>query len=148
MENEEVHLDYLRDTNGDYILKNEVLDDSYSGDLVKHLGTYNGNLLISNRFFKKKLEHKLQDIVKQIEDQVMVNQMITMNDIISERFIAKIKQEEDFNPLFQIMNEKDIAEYTKNSKKVRIEISFEIHIKPKKHLLFNSLINSLMEFKK
>ena len=95
MKNEKVYLDYLRDTNGDYILKNEVLDDSYSGDLVKHLGTYNGNLLISNRFFKKKLE-----------------------------------------------------QYTKNSKKVRIEISFEIHIKPKKHLLFNSLINSLMEFKK
>ena len=52
-----------------------------------------------------------------------------------------IKPEEEFNPMFKIMTEEEAAEYTKNSKKVRININFEIDFKIKPHLWFKVFLN-------
>lgn len=143
-----INLDYLKDTDGNYILRNKTFDNSNFSKFIKHIGTYSENLLISRKYFDKKLKHKLEDIVNRIENSVMIEQKITMDDIISERIILKIKPEEEFNPIFKIMDEKEIAEYTIDSKKVRVEINFEMYIKPRQHLLLNGFLNSLMDFKK
>ena len=82
---EEMHLDYLQDTEGNYILRNKTFDDTNYNKFINHIGTYSENLLISTKYFNKKLHHKLEDIVNRIEDIVMVEQKITMDDIIYER---------------------------------------------------------------
>ena len=43
--------------------------------------------------------------------------------------------------MFKIMTEEEAAEYTKNSKKVRININFEIDFKIKPHLWFKVFLN-------
>lgn len=145
----DVHLDLPQDMNGNYILKQYSSGNEYNyNTFIKNTGSYKGCLLISTTFFKKKLKHSLDDIVKKIEDEIMCENSIKVDDLLYERFTLGIKEEQDFNPLFKRMNDTEIAEYTKNSKKVHIEIEYEFHIKPKSHLTFGGLINSLTNFKK
>lgn len=138
---DEIKLNYLKDSEGNYIIKQKINDSSYNDRRLMTTGTYSENLIISNKYFEKKLEHKLEDIVKLIEEKTMLENKISRNDFLSERFILDIKPEEEFNPIFKIMTEEEAAEYTKNSKKVRININFEIDFKIKPHLWFKVFLN-------
>jgi hypothetical protein len=148
----DIKLDYLKDTEGNYILKNvdnnslDYLKDSNS--FLKNSGEYTENLIISRESFEKKLKHKLEDIVQEIENSMMLVQKIKYEDILSEKITLKIKPEEEFNPLFKIMSDSEIAEYTKSSKKVRVEIHYEFDIKTKPHLVFGGIINSFKKTEK
>ena len=136
----EFELKYLKNDEGNYIIKETNIDEDENQYLIT-TGIYSENLIISKEFFNKKLEHKLDDIVKSIEEKVMLQNKIYKEDFLFEKFVATVTPEEEFNPLFQIFTEKEATEYTKNSSKVRINISFEIGFKVKPHLWFKVLLN-------
>lgn len=140
-------LNFLQDSQGNYILKHfqngefEYLQENKN--YIIHSGEYKNNLIISTTFFSKKLQHKLEDIVRDIEKMVLINQKIKREDILSEKMVAELKSEKDFNPLFATMTNEEIDEYTMDSTKIRVIINYEFHIKPKSHLMFGSFLNSL-----
>lgn len=136
----EYNLKYLKDTEGRYIIKQTVNEDIEEQHLIS-TGVYSENLIISKEYFNKKLQHKLDDIIKIIEESVMEENKIFRQDILSERIVADITPEEEFNPLFKNLSEEEIQEYTKNSSKVRVNITFEIAFKIKPHLWFKVLMN-------
>lgn len=137
----EIKLNYLKDSEGNYIIKQTINESSYNNRHLITTGTYSENLIISTKYFEKKLKHKLEDIIKSIEETTMLENKISRNDFLSERFILDIKSEEEFNPMFKIMLQDEAIEYTKNSKKVRININFEIDFKVKPHLWFKIFLN-------
>lgn len=139
------NLNYSRDMDGNYIVKQRVGDATQYRDYLKNTGTYSENIVISTKYFEKKLRHKIDDMVKDLEETVILQHRIYDEDIIYKKFIATVTPEQEFNPLFQKMSDVEIAEYTANSMKVRVVIKFEMHIKTQKHLLFSSILNSLKE---
>ena len=136
----EYNLKYLKDTEGRYIIKQTVNEEIEEQHLIS-TGVYSENLIISKEYFNKKLQHKLDDIIKVIEESVMKENKIFRQDILSERIVADITPEEEFNPLFKNLSKKEIQEYTKNSSKVRVNITFEIAFKIKPHLWFKVFTN-------
>ena len=130
----DLNLDYFRDAEDKYIIKSVCFDSNYEGDYMISDGDYSTNLLIGTKNFEKKLKHKLEDIIREIEKQVILKNYIVKKDILSEKFTASIKSEEEFNPLFQHLTDKEIAKYTKNSKKIRVEMHFAVNFKPKQQL--------------
>lgn len=146
----EINLNFLRDNQGNYILKHSLNGEleylQQKKNFIVHSGEYKNNFIISITFFNRKLQHKLEDVVKDIEKSVLLNLKIYKEDILSERIIAEIKPEKEFNPLFATMTNKEIEEYTKNSIKVRVVIHYEFHIKIKSHLALKGLSNSFKKF--
>lgn len=139
------NLDYYRDMEGNYIVKHYVGDAATYKDYLKNTGSYSENVIIGRKFFEKKLKHKIDDMVRHIEDTIILEHKIYDEDIIYKKFIATIIPEQEFNPLFDKMSDEEIAEYTANSIKLRVKITFEMHFKTKKHLLFQSILNSFKE---
>ena len=54
---DEIKLNYLKDSEGNYIIKQKINDSSYNDRHLMTTGTYSENLIISNKYFEKKLEH-------------------------------------------------------------------------------------------
>ena len=142
----DINLNYLKDTEGNYILKNVVNDNDYVGETIVTDGDYVENWIISNKFFDKKLQHKLTDTVTDIEHNVLFQNRIKHNDILSEKIIATIIPETEFNPLFKTMSDKEILTYTKHSTKVKVHISFIFHIKQQSHLWLKTHLDALKDF--
>ena len=67
---DEIKLNYLKDSEGNYIIKQKINDSSYNDRHLITTGTYSENLIISNKYFEKKLEHKLEDIINNLELQI------------------------------------------------------------------------------
>lgn len=144
----DLDLDYFKDAEGNYIVRHIIKDDyiDYDKITVKNDGKFMENWVISNKFFNKKLKHKINDTVKSIKKTIMVQNKITEKDILSEYFLLKITPEEEFNPLFKNLTPLEITEYTKNSTKIRINLTWEIQIYPASHLIHRGLIGSLKSF--
>lgn len=142
----EFNLDFLRDTQGNYILKTKIEDESQYRGFFKTTGTYSENLIISTKYFEKKLKHNLDDMVIAIEQAILHKQKVIYDDIIYERFVASVTPEEEFNPLFKTMVEEEIEAYTENSRKVKVEVSFEVHTKSYPHLMLRTFLKSVGDF--
>ena len=80
----EFNLDFLTDTQGNYILKTKIEDESQYRGFFKTTGTYSENLIISTKYFEKKLKHNLDDMVIAIEQAILHKQKVIYDDIIYE----------------------------------------------------------------
>lgn len=142
----DIKLNYLKDCEGNYILKNVVNDNEFTGEVIVTNGDAVENWVISNKFFDRKLQHKLDDAVTDIEHTVLLKNRIKPDDIISEKIIVTVTPEIEFNPLFKAMSDKEILTYTRHSTKVKVHISFVFHIKQQSHLWIKTHLDSLKDF--
>lgn len=140
----EFNLKYFKDTEGKYILKRKVAEvNEETTGYISHTGNSSCNLILGKYNFEKKLQHKLDDLINEIENFVKNENKIFEKDILSEKIIATIQDESEFNPLFKHLSPEEIAVYTRNSKKVRINIDFEFHIKTNNRLVLKSFLRKL-----
>ena len=137
----EFNLKYFKDTDGKYILKRKVAEvNEEKTGYILHTGNSSCNLILGKDNFEKKLQHRLEDMVYEVEDFVKKENKVYEKDILSEKIVATIQDEAEFNPFFKQLPSIEKEVYTKNSKKVRIVIDFEFHLKPSKYLAFKSLL--------
>ena len=134
-----INLDYLKDTEGNYIVKQKIGDDENLEHLTS-IGDYTKILLIGKHNFNKKLKHKIEDCAQELEDSIMLQYKLYRRDIISKKITANILLEEDYNPLFESLTEEESETLTKNSTKVKVNFKFEYHIKIRPHLWCYTLI--------
>lgn len=128
------NLKYFKDMDGNYILKRKISNEDET-EYIQQQGDSSFNLVLSTHNFEKKLQHRLDETIIEVEDYIRTKNKIFDKDIIFEKIIAEVQDEQEFNPLIQNMSQKEIDIYTKHSKKVRVNINFEFHFKPKNYFL-------------
>ena len=67
--------------------------------------------------------------------------ILEQEDIIFEKIIGNFVDEKNFNPMFSKMSEEEISEFRGDSIKIKVNITFEFNIKPKKHLKIKAYKN-------
>ena len=92
---------------------------------------------------KEKLEQEVEKIFEQVSNSIEINAMtqykISRDSFLFEKILGNFEKEEKFNPLFSKMTEEETLELQGDSIKVKINMSFEIHIKVEKHLRLRAL---------
>lgn len=141
---EDVNLNYFKDSDGNYIIRricnsSEKEDDSY----VTYSGTTSSNFLFNKKDVVERLEESFERIAKQIEQNALKENKIEQEDIIFEKIIGNFVDEKNFNPMFSKMSEEEISEFRGDSIKIKVNITFEFNIKPKKHLKVMAYRDSL-----
>lgn len=141
---EDVNLNYFKDSDGNYIVRRVCNssgkeDDSY----VTYSGTMSSNFLFNKKDVVERLEESFERIAKQIEQNALKENKIEQEDIIFEKIIGNFVDEKNFNPMFSKMSEEEISEFRGDSIKIKVNITFEFNIKPKKHLKIRAYKNFL-----
>ena len=141
---EDVNLNYFKDSDGNYIIRrvcnsSKKEDDSY----VTYSGTMSSNFLFNKKDVVERLEESFERIAKQIEQNALKENKIEQEDIIFEKIIGNFVDEKNFNPMFSKMSEEEISEFRGDSIKIKVNITFEFNIKPKKHLKIRAYKNFL-----
>ena len=139
---EDINLNYFKDSDGNYIIRricNKEDDDSY----FVYSGTMSSNFLFNKKDVVERLEESFERIAKQIEQNALKENKIEQEDIIFEKIIGNFVDEKNFNPMFSKMSEEEISEFRGDSIKIKVNITFEFNIKPKKHLKIRAYKNFL-----
>ena len=101
------------------------------------------NFLFNKKDVVERLEESFERIAKQIEQNALKENKIEQEDIIFEKIIGNFVDEKNFNPMFSKMSEEEISEFRGDSIKIKVNITFEFNIKPKKHLKIRAYKNFL-----
>lgn len=138
MNNEKFNLDL---TGNEVTLRYNVFED-YDVNrnmYVIHSGMLRTPLLISKKYFEKKLTHKLQDLMYQIVQDTMNSLKIIRKDFLSEKFVVKLQDEREINPLYKYLTEEELEKYSGDSIPIIVTLNYEFHIKMKLHLLIHNI---------
>ena len=138
---EEINLDFLKDCDGKYIVRNEIYDTNFNPEINVHTstdGVFICNTIISNKYFEKKLRHYVVNIVRNIRESFLKKNKLVEQDIYSEKFLLECINETELNPLFTMLSNKEIKALTKNSTKVQLKITWNICAKNKPKLVLAS----------
>lgn len=135
-------LNYIKDCNGKYIVKNKC-NNIDTSEYIVVTGNFSENILLEKKNFEKQVRHKVENCIRTIENNIRHQHRITEQDILSEKIVMEVLKEEEFNPLFNFLTLKEKQELTKTSQKIRINMEFEFHIKIKKHLQLQAFLGLL-----
>ena len=131
------YLDYFRDKDDNYIVR-RIWSQDEGNAYFMFSGTFNTISIIK----KEKLEQEIEKIFEQVSNSIEINAMtqykISRDSFLFEKILGNFEKEEKFNPLFSKMTEEETLELQGDSIKVKINMSFEIHIKVEKHLKFRA----------
>ena len=138
MNSEKFNLDL---TGNEVTLRYNVFED-YDIDrrlYVIHSGMLRIPLLLSEKYFEKKLTHKLQDLMYQIVQDTLNSLKIVRKDFLSEKFTVNLQDERKINPIYKYFTEEEFREYTNGMIPVIVTLNYEFHIKPKLHILIHNI---------
>ena len=134
---EKKYLDYFRDKDDNYIIRRVWSQDGEDSYFV-FSGTFNTISIIEKQNMEQEIEKIFESVSDGIELNAITQYKISRDSFLFEKILGNFEKEEKFNPLFSKMTKEEALEFQGDSIKVKIHMSFEIHIKVEKHLKFRA----------